>query len=165
MMVQQNPDSENDAKISMFEAVMEYAWVHSAPLEQVAAIETKDQLPSAEIRLMGYEVTMAEALDFLAGYQKSSERMSANLVTTKEDDETPGKPVSPPVGLPLSSTPAEPAVIPFEKDISSGSCPLAEPLPTFTPPTSPTEPPANGQSVTAVSEETADPTPEASLPS
>jgi hypothetical protein len=140
-----------DSQTAMFDAAIQYIWVHSADIETVLAVETVEDIPVKEIRALAFEISIGEAFAFLARYQESALRASASLaeVEPEEDDQSPGKlPEVLPVGSPPSSTPAEPAEIPHESATSSGSCPSSEPSPTSTLQTSPTEPAADGPSLT-----------------
>lgn len=142
---------KSDSQTEMFAAAIQYIWVHSAPLEQVIAIETADQIPAGALKVIEFAIPLGQAFAFLNRYQESALRMTASLAEVEPDEEV-GKPVSPPVtppaGSPPSFTPAEPAEIPSASAISSGSCPSSEPSPTSTPQTSPMEPPADGPSMT-----------------
>lgn len=140
-----------DSQTAMFEAAIQYIWIHSADIEKVLAVETVEDIPVQEIRALAFQISIGEAFAFLARYQESALRASASLaeIEPEDDDQSPGKlPVPPPVGSPASSTPAEPAEIPHESATSCGSCPSSEPSPTSTPQTSPTEPAADGPSLT-----------------
>lgn len=142
--------AQGDSQTAMFAAVIQYVWVHSADIEQVITVETPEDIPAAALKHLGFQLSIGQALAFLERYQASALRMTASLAETEpEDDETPGKPQeSPLAGSPASSTPAEPAETPFASATSSGSCPSREHSPTSTPPTSPTEPAADGPSLT-----------------
>lgn len=142
--------AEENSQVAMFDAVIQYAWIHGAELEAVMAVNKLEDIAAAELRKMSFGIGVGEAFAFLMSYQACALRMSASLTEVEqEESEDTGKPLeSPPAGSPPSFTPAEPAEIPFGSDTSSGSCPSSEPLPTSTPPTSPTEPDANGASLT-----------------
>lgn len=141
---------QEDSQTAMFAAVIQYVWVHSADIEEVIAVETPSDIPAAALKHLGFQLSIGQALAFLERYQASALRMTASLAETEqEEDETPGKPPElAPVGSPASSTPAEPAETPCASATSSGSCQLSEPSPTSTPPTVPTEPAADGPSLT-----------------
>lgn len=131
----------------MFAAVIQYLWVHSAPLETIVEIERIDQIPEREIKMLGYGVTMGEALKFIAAYQESALRMTASLAEVEPEEDTgkPGKlPETRHAGSHRSFSPAEQPETPSGSDTSSGSCPSSEHSPTSTPPTSPAEPAAAG---------------------
>lgn len=140
-----------DSQTEMFAAAIQYIWVHSAPLDQVTAIESADQIPAAALKEIGFGISIGQAFAFLNSYQQSALRMTASLAEVEPDEES-GKseslPVTPPVGLPACSTPAEPAEIHRGKDSFSGLCPSSEHLPISTPQTSPMAPPADGPSLT-----------------
>lgn len=141
-----------DSQTAMFAAVIEYVWVHSAPLDEVVTVETPADIPAAALKRLGFELSIGQALAFLERYQSSALRMTASLAEVETEEEpagSPGKPQeSPPVGSPASSTSAEPAETPPASATYSGACPSSAPSPTSTPPTSPTEPAADGPSLT-----------------
>jgi hypothetical protein len=141
-----NPNGETPDQSEMFEAVLQYVWVHSAPVEQVVRIRTAADLPTEEIAALGLSIPIGLALAFIASYQQCAERMQATLAETiEEENNKPGKPQETPLaGLPPSSTLSEPQVIPFVSATSSGKCPSSEPSPTSTPQTSPMELAADG---------------------
>lgn len=132
-----------------FEAVVQYAWVHSADLAKVCAITKPEQLPDIEIRELAFQITIGQAFAFLQAYQQCALRLTASLaeVETEEDEVgKPGKPLHerPPVGLQLLSMHAAEQEIPAGSAISSGSCPSNGPSAISTLPTTPTEPIASG---------------------
>jgi hypothetical protein len=129
---------------TLFEAVIEYVWVHSAELETVAAIESREDLPVKELRMIGFEIPVGEAMKFIEAYKGCAERMTASLAETVDEEAGPGKLESPPVGSPALSLHLVERETPLGSDTSSGSCPSNGPLPTFMQPTSPTEQPADG---------------------
>ncbi len=130
---------------SMFASVIEYAWIHSAPLDEVAAIVTREELPAKQIKMLGFEIPMDEAMNLLKHFLQASQRMAASLAEIVEDEDTPpGKPETAPVGLRLLSSHLAEPPIQIESDTFSGSCPSSEPSPTSTPPTPPLEPPVGG---------------------
>lgn len=132
----------------MFDAVMQYAWIHSAPIEAVLAIQTAEDIPEMEIRKLAFGIEIGQALGFLQTYTRSAIRMSASLAEIDpEEDDTPGKPVAPepaPAGSLPSSMPSADVPILRGSDTSFGSSPSSEPSPTSTPQTSQTEPAAAG---------------------
>lgn len=144
-------DAAQDSQTAMFAAAIQYLWVHSADLEKVLAVETAADIPATELKALGYQISIGQALGFLDRYQASALRMTASLAEIDpEDDEQgqPGKPESLPAGWPVSSTPAEAAEIPSASATSFGPCPSSEPARIFTPPTSQTAPVAGGPSLT-----------------
>jgi len=158
--------SKADTQAAMFEAAAEYIWVHSAPIEDVTAIETADQIPLAELKIIAFSIPLGAAFAFLNRYQECSLRLAAALAETEpeDDDGKPGKPLETlPVGSPASSTPAEPAETQQESVTSSGICPSSEPSPTSTLPMLPTEPAVDGPCLTCLPDLPA--TPEETPPS
>ena len=149
-----------DEQTTMFAAVIEYVWVHSAELDEVVTVETRADIPAATIKRLGFEISIGQALAFLERYQASAERMTASLaeVETEDDESSPGKPPeSPPAGSPASSTPAVHVETQLASEISFGSCLSSAHSHISTPPTSPTERAADGPSLTllpALSQET-----------
>jgi hypothetical protein len=130
----------------MFDAVIQYLWIHSAPLAQVAAIRTAEDLPAGEILELGFSIPMGHALAFLESYKACSQRMSLSLAEV-EDEDGPGKQATTapaPAGSPPSSSPSVPPVIPGANDIYFGGCPSNAHLPISMPPIPPTEPAAAG---------------------
>lgn len=138
--------SPNVDMIGLFEAVVLYIWIHAADLDQVAAIETTDDLPHPEIKRMGFQIEFGEALGFLEIYKRCSARMTAALAEVEDDEDTPGKRGTPPapVGSPRSFTPLAAVPTPLASATSSGSCPSSEPSPISMPPMSQMEPAASG---------------------
>lgn len=139
-------------QMEMFDAVVVYAWVHSAPLESVAAVETNDDLPAKEIRALAFEISISDAFEFLASYERCALRMAANLaeVDSEDDDGKLGKPQGNlPAGLHRSFIPAGPVEIPFVSSTSFGSCPSSEPSPISMLPTLPAEHDAVGEYLTS----------------
>lgn len=135
-----------DNRTDLFEAVIQYAYLHSAPMEEIAKIGKVGDIDESKLKMLGFDLKMSDVFAFLQDFQAATERMAANLAEIDPEDEKdkPGKSALLPVGSPASSTPAEPVVIPSVSDTSSGSCPSNGPLPTSTLPTSPTEQPAGG---------------------
>ncbi|MEO5712161.1 MAG: hypothetical protein ABIT37_01625 [Luteolibacter sp.] len=132
---------------SMFEAVIEYLWIHSADLDKVSAIATKEQIPAEEIAKLGFSLTFGDILGFLEGYKTSSLRMQAALAEVEDEDDAEGKSETLPTGSPALFLPSGVLETPSGSDTSSGSCPSNEPLPISTLPTSPTAQPAVGSSI------------------
>lgn len=141
---------EEDSQAAMFAAVIQYVWIHSAPLERVLQIREGDDIPEAELAAIGFALTIGQAFAFLLGYQQSALRMTGGLaeVEPEESEDTGKRRGRRRAGSPALSTPAERVDIPFVSDTSSGSCQSSEPSPTCTPPMSPTEPDADGASLT-----------------
>lgn len=139
-----------ESQTQMFDAAVQYIWVHSAPLEEVTAVENAEQIPAGALKEIEFSLPLGQAFAFLNRYQESALRMTASLAEVEPEDDhgKPGKPETRRAGLPASSTPAEPAEILPGSDTYSGSCPSSEPSPTFTPPMSPMEQPADGPSLT-----------------
>jgi hypothetical protein len=144
-------------------AVTQYIWIHSAPVDAVAAVTCSSDLPASEIRALGFELEMGEALEFLHTFTAASRRMAAALAETEEDDESAGKPAAPataPTGSPPSSSPLEPQETPRENVISFGTPPSSGPLPTSMPQTSPMADDADGASPSMILPSLAPTTPE-----
>lgn len=139
-------DSSGSAETAMFDAIIQYIWIHVAPIEAVICIETSDQIPLLEIRKLGFEISIGEAFDFLSRYQESANGMLASLAEVEDQDEEgklrKAQPL--PAGSPLSSLPAVEPETPPANITSFGSCPSPEPSPTSTPPTSQEEIDASG---------------------
>jgi hypothetical protein len=138
---------DSDRQAATFSAVMEYVWIHSAPIDEVAAVGGLSDVPVAAIRKLGLELSLPEVVEFLTGYQDVAARMNASLAEPEEAAQAgqPGKPpASTLVGSPPSVSPSGPPVIPSGSATSSGSCPSSAPSVISTPQTSPTEPPADG---------------------
>lgn len=126
-------------------AITEYIWIHSAPIERVSAIRSRSDLPSDEIRGMALEIPIGEALAFATSFSLAARRMAAAVAeVVPEDEDTPGKPMPPPIGSPRLSSPAELPEIPSGSETYSGSLPSSELSPTFTQQTPRTEPGADG---------------------
>jgi hypothetical protein len=144
------PADGEDEQSAMFAAVIQYVWIHSAALEKVCAVVTADDIPVSELTAIGFGLTLGEAFGFLYAYQKSALRMTASLTEVEpEESEDTGKPLeSLPAGSLHSFTPVEEPEIPFASATYSGSLPSSEHSATFTPPTSPMEPAADGASLT-----------------
>lgn len=142
--------SAAQSQTEMFAAAVQYIWVHSAPLEEVTAVEQAEQIPAGALKEIEFSLQIGQAFAFLNRYQESALRMTASLAEVEPEDHEgqPGKQETPLVGSPASSTPAVLAVIPCESATSSGSCPSSEHSATSTPPTSPTEQPVDGPSLT-----------------
>lgn len=141
---------EEDSQAAMFAAVIQYVWIHSAPLERVLQIREAKDIPEAELAAIGFTLTIGQAFAFLLGYQQSALRMTGGLAEVEpEESEDTGKRLGRlRAGSPASSTPSERVDIPFGSDTSSGSCPSSEPSPTSMPPMSPTALDADGASLT-----------------
>ncbi len=134
-----DPDPESQLQGSSLQrqltAIHEFIWIHSAPIEQVLAVETRDQLPSIEIRKIGMSLPIGECIAFTAVFVQASIRMAAAMTEAFEDeDSSPGKPQTPPTGSPRSSSPAEPLETLPANVTSFGSRQSKEPSPTSTPP-------------------------------
>lgn len=127
-------------------AVHEYVWIHAAPIDAVAAIQSRESLPRDEIRRYAFDIPMGEALAFTTTFAAAAARMAAAMAEAEEEegDSSPGKRASSPIGSPPSSSPAELPEIPSGSATSSGSPPSIAPSNISTPPTSSTEPPAAG---------------------
>lgn len=143
-----SPEGEELDQTAMFEAVIQYVWVHATDISQVIAVQTADDIPAADIRSLGFQITLGQALAFLSSYRLCAARMAASLAEVDEDDgDAPGKSAAPgpsPVGSPLSLLPSGPPETPPGSATSSGPCPSSEPSLTSMPPMSPMEPAANG---------------------
>jgi hypothetical protein len=120
-----------DIKV-LLAAVHQFIWIHSAPLEAVLAVESKDDIPLAELRKLAMEIEMGEALAITTLFTESSLRMAAAMAEPDDDATQPGKPQTRPTGSPLSSLPAERPEIPSGNVTSSGSLPSSEPCNTST---------------------------------
>jgi hypothetical protein len=134
---------ESSAAITMdelFGAVIQYIWIHTAPLDQVLTIVKSEDLPELEIKKLGFALRIEDALEFTTSFSTAAEKMAAALAETDDDDE-PGKPTAaqPPTGSPLSSLPSVLPVTPSASDTFSGSPPSPAPSPTSTPPLPPTD--------------------------
>lgn len=125
-------------------AVNEYIWIHSAPLDEVIAVRTRDDVPADAVRRMAMEIEIGEILAFTTTFTAAAVAMAAALAESDEDDDEPGKPDASPTGSLPSSSPVGPPATPYASGISSGSPPSPEPLPISTPPTSPPEDDADG---------------------
>lgn len=137
--------ASNQADI--FDAVIQYVWIHSADIDDVISIEKLEDVPALGIKKLGFQISLGQALQFLETYKQCAARMTASLAEVEEDDDAPGKPaaqVPAPAGLPLSSLPSVQPETPAESDTSSGFNPLSDPLPIFTLPVLPTETVADG---------------------
>lgn len=141
---------------SMFEAVIQYIWIHSALIEKVICIETKEQIPQNEIAELGFNLSFGDVMAFLEGYKSSAQRMQAALAEVEDEGDTEGKSESGHIGSPHLSLVLEEPETPSESATYSGSCPSSAPFPTSTPLTSLTEPTAAGP---ASSPETPAPSP------
>jgi hypothetical protein len=153
MVGKQSPEkalTAAESQSEMFAAAVQYIWVHSAPLEKVTSVECPEDIPIGELKEIEFSLQIGQAFAFLNRYQESALRMTASLAEVEPEEESSrlGKPEMPPVGSPRSSSPAVPAVTRDGSAISSGSCPSSEHSPTYTPPTSPTEPHVDGPSLT-----------------
>jgi hypothetical protein len=139
--------SEADGKTAVFAAIYEYLWIHSAPIERVAEINHRDDLPAAEIRALGFQVPIGNALAFLETYKESALRFAAAM-TEPEEANVPGQPGKLPesrlVGSPPSVSPSGPPVTLSGSDTSSGKCQSSAPSLTSMPPMSQTELPVDG---------------------
>lgn len=140
-----NAASERMDIQSVIRAVSEYIWVHSADEDAVCAIETRDQLPRAEIRKMALHIEIGEALAFTATFTAAAMKMAAALAEVEDDGEgSPGKPETALTGLPRSSSPSAVPEIPSASGTSSGALPSSAPSATSMPPMPPMEPSADG---------------------
>lgn len=140
-LVYQDPTATEKTLQDSLQAVHEYIWIHTAPLTEVLAVESRETLPRLAIRALAMEIEMGESLAFTALFSASALRMAAAMTElADEEDPSPGKPQTPPTGSPPSSSPPEPQETPSENVISFGTPPSSEPSPTSTLPTSPPEP-------------------------
>lgn len=132
---------ESSAPLTMdelFSAVIEYIWIHSAAIEDVIAIERKEDLPKLEIRKLGFDLRIEDALEFTTSFSSASVKMAAALAESDDEDE-PGKSAAepPPTGSPRSSSLSVLPVTPSASDTFSGSPPSPAPFPTYTQPSPP----------------------------
>lgn len=138
-MIAGKPKEGNDTA-NIFEAVIQYIWIHCAPIKTVLAVTDPSQIPEDELKEIAFDLPMATAMQFISSYQQTAMRMAATLVEVDtEEDELPGKsqPLSP-VGSPPSFSSAEHAGTPEESETFSGSPPSSDPsvismLPTLLP--------------------------------
>lgn len=136
--------SEATDQKAMIEGTILYAWMHSAPIEIVSAVETLADVPKQELSLLGYNISLGEIFAFLAAFKKTSARLAAALAEIEEDEEPGKQETASPAGLHPSCSPSELPEIQSESDTSFGKCPSNEPSVISTPPISPTEPSADG---------------------
>lgn len=129
---------------TLVSAAHEYIWIHSADLEKVLAIRTRDDLPRDEIRRLAMSIPLGEVLAFTTQFTESALRMAASMAEPEDEEDEPGKPETRLTGSHRSSLPAELPGIPSESAGSFGTLPSSELTNTSTPQTSPQEPDANG---------------------
>jgi hypothetical protein len=132
---------------ALFNSVSLYVWVHTADLDLVCAVEKIEDIPANELKKLGFEIEMPQALSFLESYKQCAARMAAALAEVDDEEDEQGKSQTAEQGLtgmPRSLSPSEPLETQPEKDTSSGFSPSNEVSPTCTPSTSPTEPGADG---------------------
>ena len=142
---------EGGGQVELIADVIQYAWVHSAPIAEVAAVQKPEDLPAARLIELGFEIPYTECFAFMRSFQDCALRLAAALTAPDDEAEVePGKLVPLPTGSPRSSSPAELPEIPFGSDTSSGKCPSSAPSPTSTPPVSPTEAPSAGPALLVV---------------
>jgi hypothetical protein len=140
----------------IFAAVVQFAWVHSADLAAVCAVVREEDIPAAELRALGFRISLEDALRFTQEYAATSERISAAMVEPieEEDEEEGGAGGKPrecaPTGSPASSSPAGARVIPPASVIPFGICPSSEPSSICTPQTTLPEPAASGPALLIV---------------
>lgn len=135
---------ENLTIQTLLAAVLEYIWIHSADLETIIAIRGREDIPKDDIRRMGLQIELGEALAFTSIFTAAALRMAAAIAEPDDEDEAPGKPESLRTGSPASLSLLEPPEIQSASDTCSGSLPSSAPSPTCTPPTCNTEPDADG---------------------
>ncbi len=137
-----------DSSSNFFAAVVQFAWVHSAPLEKVMEVHRPEDIPEAGLRAIAFQVTMEDVLIFLTAYKEASLRAAAAMAEAMDDDEGgEGKPVPlaiPHSGSPASSSPSVPPETPPAKDMSSGNSHLHGLSSISTPPVPPMETAADG---------------------
>lgn len=130
--------------------VMEFAWLHTAPLEEVANLPLDPAELTAAIRhrgrMFGLTVDFEDLAAFSTQFSALRERLEAAATeTTGGPPPTPGKPEeTPPTGLPAWSMPSAEQATPSANTGSSGSSPSSAPSNTSTPPMSTMAAPAAG---------------------
>jgi len=144
----EDPDPGN---AKLFRAVAEFVWVHSAPIDDILAIEESDDLSlplsaKREIGALSFELSLGEALDFMNSFGKVADRINAAMAEPVDDD-TPGKRVAGvpgPGSSPPSSLPSDAPGIPSGSGTFSGILPTSAPSSISTPPDMPMAPPTDG---------------------
>jgi hypothetical protein len=129
----------------LLSAVHEFIYVHTADLDLVSAINSRDDIDPKEIRKISMQIEIGECLELTTLFAECSLRMAAAMSEPDADDDSaPGKPQMLRTGSPLSSSPAEPLETPSASDTSSGSLPSTERSNTSTPQPCNQEPDAVG---------------------
>jgi hypothetical protein len=133
------------------QGVSEYIWIHSADIEEVIQVESRDQLPEKEIRRIGFAIDIEQAYSFILALTDALLRVSAAIAEPEETEG--GKPAEEepaPIGSQASSLPADaPETLPANVT-SFGTPPSSAPSSISTPPTSPPEQPCNGPTTSPV---------------
>lgn len=127
------------------QGVAEYIWIHSADIEAVMEVDSREQLPEKDIRRIGYSIDIEQAYSFILSLTDALVRVSAAIAEPEETEGKPAEEEPAPIGSPASSSPQDAPETPRENVISFGTLPSSEPSNTSTPPTSPPEPTCNGQ--------------------
>lgn len=135
-LVSDSANVENGSLNGLLTAVSEYIWIHYAPLDEVIAVDTRENIPRTEIKKIGFSLEIGEALNFTTVFLASALRMAAAMSEIDEEGASPGKPETPPIGSPPSSSPVDAPETPAGNVISFGSPPSSEPSPISTPPVS-----------------------------
>jgi hypothetical protein len=126
---------------NFFAAVVQFVWIHSAPLEQVIAIDTVEDLPKSDLKAIAFQLTMEDVITFLASYKKAALRAAAAMAEAIEEEDQedgPGKPASLailPSGSPASSSPSALPETQSASPTSSGTYHFPAPSNTCTPQT------------------------------
>lgn len=130
-------DSTKNGLADTLSAVHEYIWIHYAPIDKVSAVTSRDDIPRAEVRSIGFSLSIGESLEFTSTFMACALRMAAAMAEiTEDEDSAPGKHQTLPTGSPPSSLPADAPETPSGNATSFGSHPSNDHSPTSTPPTS-----------------------------
>jgi hypothetical protein len=148
---------------TVIDSVAEFIWMHSADVEEVIKVESRADFPTLDIRRISISLDIGESFAFVNTLTEALLRVAAAVA---EEDTDTGKTTEEtkepaPIGSPLSSSPPDALETLPENVISFILPPLSEPSNSSTPPTSPQESGADGETI---SQETETPLELPSLP-
>lgn len=143
-------DADSGGDFDELASVIEFLWVHAAPIEDVLDLADDPPRRSRAIRAFGMEIELPDLRQFAEDFGQLRQRIEAAQVTDAGDTEEgggsgeAGKPS--PTGLPAWSSPSAARETPPASAGSSGACPSTARSSISTPPSSGREPACAGVS-------------------
>jgi len=143
------PADEEERAKEDYLGLLQFIWVHSAPMEEVIAAAEAGEEGIHTARRAAWKLALEIPVEEVTAFGQSFAGLKGRVesaMTEAVPDGPPGKPAQSPTGSPASSGPSALPEIPSASAGSSGSSPSTAPCNTSTPASATTAPASAGPS-------------------